>query len=51
MPELSIILPIYNEEKIIPELIKETKDALVNYSFEIIAVNDGPPDHSYKVLK
>lgn len=50
---LSIILPIYNEEKNIEELYKELKKILedLSISYEIIAVNDGSKDDSYQILK
>ncbi len=52
-PYLSIILPIYNEEKSLPILMKEIDAALINYKnrYEIIAVNDASKDGSYKVLQ
>lgn len=51
MPNLSIILPIYNEAQGIPELFKEIQTTLSTYDYEIIAVNDGSKDNSYEVLK
>lgn len=48
---LSIVLPIYNEAEGIPELIQEINKALVKYSYEIIAVNDGSSDNSLDVLE
>ncbi len=51
--KLSIIIPIYNEEKNIKELYGEIKKALgsLSISYEIIAVNDGSKDNSYRILK
>ena len=50
---LSIIIPIYNEEKSILKLYQKLKKVLSNLSmqYEIIAINDGSIDNSYKVLK
>jgi len=50
---LSIIIPIYNEEKSILRLYQKLKKVLsnLNMQYEIIAVNDGSTDDSYKVLK
>jgi len=50
---LSIIIPIYNEEKNILKLYRKLKEVLSSLSmeYEIIAVNDGSIDNSYKVLK
>lgn len=51
MKELSVILPIYNEEKSIPELFEVLFDVLKDYSYEILAVNDGSRDNSYEALE
>jgi len=50
---LSIIIPIYNEEKSISKLYQKLKKVLsdLNMQYEIIAVNDGSIDNSYEVLK
>lgn len=49
---LSIIIPVYKSEKIISTTIARTNEFLKkqNIRFEIIAVNDGSPDDSWKVL-
>ncbi len=49
---LSLILPIYQEEESIPHLIKEIHQALqkLNLSYEIICVDDGSSDQSFKIL-
>ena len=51
--DLSVIVPIYNEEKNIPELHRELKGALsrAGHSWELIFVDDGSRDNSLKVLK
>ncbi|MFZ5559796.1 MAG: glycosyltransferase family 2 protein [Patescibacteria group bacterium] len=51
--KLSIIIPIYNEEKSIKESYQELKKTLDNLSieYEIIAINDGSRDNSYQILK
>jgi dolichol-phosphate mannosyltransferase len=51
MPYLSVILPIYNEAQGIPELFNELEKAIQQYDYEIIAVNDGSKDDSFKVLR
>jgi glycosyltransferase involved in cell wall biosynthesis len=50
--ELSLILPIYQEEESIPHLIKELHQALqkLNRSYEIICVDDGSTDQSFYLL-
>lgn len=50
---ISIVIPIYNEELVIQELCKRlTKifDSLPQYTFEIIMVENGSYDNSYKKL-
>lgn len=50
MPKVSIIIPVYNNEKYIEKCIH----SVVNQTFgelEIIAVNDGSTDESGKILK
>lgn len=51
--ELSVIIPIYNEEKNIAELYQRVKKVLSNLTddHEIIAVNDGSVDGSYQELE
>lgn len=53
MPNVSVILPILNEEEIIEESIKEVVEKISNHvdRFEIIAVNDGSTDKTATVLK
>jgi len=52
-PQLSIVLPIYNEEESLPHLLDEMIPALeaMDRSFEIICVDDGSTDTSYAELK
>ncbi len=48
--KVSIILPVYNVEHYLPQCL----DSLVNQTLEeieIIAVNDGSPDHSLEILE
>ncbi len=51
MKKLSFIIPVYNEEKNISELHKEVKAICIenNYKFEIIIVDDGSTDDTFKV--
>ncbi|MBU4199837.1 MAG: glycosyltransferase family 2 protein [Verrucomicrobia bacterium] len=50
---LSIVIPVYNSERIFPELYRRLIKALENIvdSFEIIAVVDGCRDQSYNVIQ
>lgn len=50
--KLSIIIPAYNEEKTIKEIIKRVKDQEIpNIQKEIIVVDDGSTDKTYEILK
>ena len=42
-PEISIVIPVYNEEESLPQLFKELYPVMENLqrSFEIIFINDG----------
>lgn len=50
--DLSIVIPIYNEEGNIPRLYKELTEALedIGRDYEVIAINDGSDDNSYTLL-
>ncbi len=52
-PQLSMVLPIYNEEESLPHLLKELAPALeaTGRTFEIICVDDGSKDNSFAELK
>ena len=52
-PQLSIILPIYNEAESLPHLLDELVPALeaLGQTFEIICVDDGSTDNSFDELK
>ena len=52
MPTLSVVLPIFNEEVIIPELYRRLTSALENCheSYELLFVNDGSRDNSFALL-
>lgn len=53
--KLSIIIPIYNEEEIIPELHRRLLNALnkdfPKWKYEVILIDDGSKDDSFKLLK
>lgn len=48
---ISIIIPVLNEEKNIPVIIKEIKRCLVGEIFEIIFIDDGSTDATLNVLR
>ena len=51
--KFSIVIPVHNEEKIIAHNIREVKKTLIGLGcrYEIIAIDDGSRDDSYKILK
>lgn len=53
MPKISVVVPVYNEEKNIATLYKEILTAVkkISLSFEIIFVDDGSTDKTLKVLE
>ena len=51
--DISVIVPLYNEEESLPELfawIKRVMEAN-HFSYEVIFVNDGSTDHSWQVIE
>jgi polyisoprenyl-phosphate glycosyltransferase len=52
-PTLSLILPIYNEEEVIPELHKRLQEFLsrLGLDAEVLFVNDGSGDRSMELLR
>lgn len=51
-PLISIVIPVYNEEKGLPELFSRTAAALeaLNPDFEVVCVDDGSGDRSLELL-
>jgi dolichol-phosphate mannosyltransferase len=52
-PELSIVLPIFNEEAVVDELHRRLGEffATIGTTWEVVFVNDGSSDSSYDKLK
>ncbi|WP_179130938.1 glycosyltransferase family 2 protein [Candidatus Entotheonella palauensis] len=53
-PELSIIVPCYNEEAVLPEFMKRMDAACracVGSNFEILLVNDGSRDQTLDIIR
>ena len=49
---ISVVIPIYNEETVLPELYRRLKEVLQKYEdYEVIFVNDGSTDRSHKFLQ
>lgn len=49
---LSVVVPVYNSEEILPHLIARLEKTLsqFSYEYEIILVNDGSLDNSWRVI-
>jgi len=50
---LSLIVPVYNEEEVLPESFRQMDAEMkkIGYPYEIIYVNDGSRDSSMKILR
>lgn len=52
MKKLSIIVPVYNEEKTIDPVLKSLQKLKIpGWKKEIVVVNDGSTDNTFKILK
>jgi dolichol-phosphate mannosyltransferase len=54
MKKISIVVPMYNEEKVIPLFFAEINRVLLTlpqYQFELVVVNDGSKDQTLSLLK
>ena len=54
MKKISIVVPMYNEEKVIPLFFAEINKVLATlpqYEFELVVVNDGSKDQTLTLLK
>lgn len=52
-PEISVVVPLYNEEESIPELYRELTAVLekLQRPYEVIVINDGSRDRSLELLR
>lgn len=51
--DISVVIPLYNEEESLPELFAWIKRVMHenNFSYEVIFVDDGSTDHSWEVIQ
>lgn len=51
--DISIVVPVYNEEEVLEQFVEALLDHLkrIRYRYEIIFVDDGSVDHSIDVIK
>ncbi|WP_235811719.1 glycosyltransferase, partial [Pseudomonas syringae] len=50
---VSIVIPVYNEEESLPELLRRTEAACrqLRHKYEIVLVDDGSRDESAQILE
>lgn len=49
-PKISIVMPVYNVERFLPETIKSIQEQVFR-DFEVICVDDGSTDHSADIIR
>ena len=49
-PDLTVIIPVYNEEQVLPSTVTEIIDYCADRNWLTIFVNDGSSDSSGKIL-
>lgn len=51
--DISVIIPLYNEEESLPELCSWIKKVMLenNYSYEVLLLDDGSKDNSWSVIE
>jgi len=50
-PEISIVIPVYRSEEIVPHLCGALREALASHSIEVVLVNDRSPDGSWDAIR
>ena len=50
-PLLSVVIPVYRSEKIVPRLCDELRTALSGLNYEIVLVDDCSPDGSWQAIE
>jgi len=50
-PDLSVVIPLYNEAENVPPLQKELETALKTKSWELVLVDDGSTDHTRQAIE
>ncbi len=51
--DISVVIPLFNEEESLPELVSWIEDVMVRngYTFEIVLIDDGSSDKSWQVVE
>lgn len=50
MKEISVVVPVYNSHECVAELSRQVADALKDFDWELILVNDSSPDTSWQEI-
>jgi len=53
-PSVSVAIPVYNEEAVVPELLRRTRavlDAIPGGPHQIVVVDDGSSDRTWELLE
>ena len=50
-PTLSVVVPVFNEEEALPELLERLRGALAGIAHEIVFVDDGSSDRSAEIIE
>ena len=50
-PEVTVVIPVYNEEVGIQKLLNKIIELKLNETYEILVINDGSSDQSLEVIK
>jgi glycosyltransferase involved in cell wall biosynthesis len=50
MIELSVVIPVMNEEDNIPPLLEAVHNALRDFNYEVILIDDGSTDNTKKKI-
>ncbi|HIF63539.1 MAG: glycosyltransferase family 2 protein [bacterium] len=50
-PLFSVVVPVFNEEACVAELVSRVRDAFEGLRLELILVNDGSSDHTLEMLQ
>ncbi len=51
IPKVSVIVPVYNLENYVTECIESLVGQKTDFEFEVVAIDDGSGDNSYKLLE
>ena len=50
--DISVVIPLYNEDESIPELFSWIQRVMTEkgFTYEVIFINDGSTDNSWKII-